>query len=253
MSDINQTQPILGAPPTGRHDKDRERGKREEHPGDATSDGEAGSDFPRDIDVVISLMGLPAGETPEAVRQGLGKVMAEFDRQRAELERVQLRAAYLEEQQDRDPVLPVAGRLALLRRLSRALHRSEQSSMTNALVAFHVEGVEVVRLTYGRPVAELFMAEVATHIQETLRQTDFLASLGGYDFGLLLPLAGAADAEQKARTIADAIDRHSFQVDGDAVHLTVRWGLAVFEAEGDPDAILRAADADLMNRSTPAG
>lgn len=247
MSDIELTTPVVRPQLAKR--KDHEDGaydqpKHHDAPEDDAPEGDA-----RDIDVQISLMGIEPEHLPDDVRDALGKVWTEFDRQREELERLRLRAAFLEQQHDRDAVLPVGGRMALLRRLSRALHRSEQSALDNTLVVFHVDGIDALRRDRGAAVAERVMIDFATRIQATLDETDFLASLGGYDLGLLLPLVERTAAEAKAVDLARLLEAAP-EPDAEqaGVVLTVLWGCAAFVDHGDPAALIEAADRDMLAR-----
>lgn len=249
MADSIETPPILGAPAVQRHPGEQDRKRHHEQSGQDAPGDKGGPDTRDvDIDLAISLMGISTDNTTPEMRRVLGGIVAELENVRGDLDTARMRVAYLEQVQDIDAVLPVGGRLALLGRLSRALHRSEMSSMSNALVVLHVSGAHTVRMRAGRPAVERLLAEVAERIKPALRETDFLAALGGYDFGLLLPLADASDAEQKARSLAAGTASRPFQSAGPPVALSLNWGVVAFGAEGSPEALLDEADADMMAR-----
>lgn len=254
MADSIETPPVLGVPVVQRHQSEQDRQRHRDQPGQDAPGDRAGPDT-RDVDVdlAISLMGISVDNTTPEMRRVLGGIVTELENVRGDLDTARMRVAYLEQAQDIDAVLPVGGRLALLRRLSRALHRSELSSMSNALVVLHVAGAHSVRMRAGRPAVERLLAEVADRIKPALRETDFLAALGGYDFGLLLPLADASDAEQKARSLAAGAASRPFESVGNPVTVSLDWGLVAFGAVGTPEALLDAADADLVVRRNASG
>jgi diguanylate cyclase (GGDEF)-like protein len=245
MADISETKPIIGSPIVK-----REKGRRDERREDEAPDDDrgGGASSERDVDVRISVLGLDAGLVGPEVREALGGLMAELDRERAELEQVRMRASYLEQQHDLDPVLPAGGRLALLRRVSRAAHRSEQSEMANSLLVVHVGTAHALRAERGRVLMERLMGAAVERIKPLLRETDFLAGLGGADLGLLMPLARAADAEEKAHRIAEALTAEPVEADGEAFTLRASWGVAEFREQVDPEGLLAEADADLLVR-----
>jgi diguanylate cyclase (GGDEF)-like protein len=86
-----------------------------------------------------------------------------------------------------------------------------------------------------------------------LRQGDALGRYGGEEFLILLPGAGAADAEIVAERIRKRVQEMSMIVSGMRIGLTVSLGVAAVDTEvAIPDDLIERADAALY-RSKEGG
>jgi diguanylate cyclase (GGDEF)-like protein len=84
-----------------------------------------------------------------------------------------------------------------------------------------------------------------------LRETDTVARLGGDEFAVLLPRASAADSEQVARGLLDAVRGASvLSRPGLERSLTLSIGIALLDGEGEATADDVLIDADLAMYAT---
>lgn len=252
MADSFETSPVDAALPMDRHgsnpgpgtDAEPEKEPREDSPAEP---------LPRNIDDVVFIMGIPQDEVTPRVHDALTAIMAEFDRIRAERDRLLEQNAYLQEVADGHSFLPVLNRRALLRELSRILARAERSETTSAFLYIQLLGLERVRQDHGRAVADELLVRVANIIRQELRESDVVGSMDSGDFGVVLPLIDAETAAAKAADVTAAIERRTAEVDRGILSLRARTGVYGFRPGDEARDVLAAADRSAGRAPTPDG
>lgn len=196
---------------------------------------------------VAQIMGIPTSELTPRVEEALTIIVGEFDRTRSDLERERERVGYFQELSDRDSVVPVSNKRALMRDLGRLINRAAHTRTVSSLVVFSIRGLERIRAAKGLAEAEAVLTKVAGTLSGGLRGSDVLAYLGGADFGVILTLSEGRQAEDKAADLATRIDGTLQVMSGNEAR--VGWGLTPFQAGDEPEAILVKADVDLRRRA----
>lgn len=231
--------------------------KRQQEPEEKAQQEEPGSQpstgprTPRQILDVANIMGIPTGELTPHVREALTVIINEFDRVRFKAERDAERAQHFQELAEKDCVLPVLNRRAFIRELSRIINRSAQTKTTSSVAVIHFRGIEEIRLHHGRDIADQTLEQVARTLADALRNTDIVASIGGADFAVILTLTDKGDGLETMREVRDAVRTRLVSQDG-LPQFDLVWGLVAFDANADADAVLAAADKDLLRRWTIA-
>ena len=144
---------------------------------------------------------------------------------------------------------------ALTSTLSRRAFRSE-FSRTFSLACRHRHDLSCIMLdldhfkavndTYGHAVGDLVLSQVAAACREELRKTDGLGRVGGEEFAILLPHTGLASAIRVAEKLRAAIAQLRVSTPQGILRVTASLGVAALDGSvGDPDALLRHADAAL--------
>ena len=214
---------------------------------DAPATGLSRSSPRESVSDVAFIMGIPTPEFTPRVEEALGIIMGEFDRQRFELDRSRERIAYLEEQADRHPFLPIINRKAFMRELSVVLTRAEQTATANAYVVLSVIGMESVRLSLGKAARDSTLKTAAEAITNRLRTSDTVGSLGGADFGLIFVLADAAETIEKMEGI-EAVLRERLSAN-EAAPLRFSWGFHIIQTGDTLSRIVEGAERDLSARA----
>jgi len=241
MADISEPhgiEPSLGVDPRPHQEQ---RGRREENaPG-----GKDEVPQPPSRDVA-SVMGIPEEELTPKVQEALNRLLDQFDSLREQLVQSRSRNSYLHDLADSHPYLSVMNRRAFLRELARLQSRAERVATSNTFIYVHLSNADEIRRTLGRSAYEKLMAVTARSLMDRLRATDVLGSLGGTDFGLILTLADGKVAREKMQELKSAIEKLTLSWQGHDIHLTTVLGMHVFEAGETVDAVLDAADKDLL-------
>lgn len=111
------------------------------------------------------------------------------------------------------------------------------------LALFDIDHFRTVNLRHGHSGGDRLLIAFARLLRRLLRPDDILSRIGGGTFGVLLPDAGAAEAERACRRVIDAIGEMNAGVRCD--RLTVSGGIAPFV--GSADASLRSAELALLS------
>jgi GGDEF domain-containing protein len=192
---------------------------------------------------VSSVFGLPDGALPVAAQQTLSALVDEVERLRHEVELAHHYETFLGEEADRHATLPVLNRRALLRDLGQLLIASQDSGLPGSVLYLHVGGIDRLRESQGLAAADAALMAIATLMRGEFRQTDLIGYLDGGDFGVVLALADADAAREKAVAVARHVGETDLVWHGARFQFTVKYGLAPFETGVSAEQLLAAADA----------
>lgn len=188
-----------------------------------------------------SILGIPEHLLGPALVDALSGLLAEIDLLRNRNEQHERREASLEQQADRDPVVPALNRRAFIRELDSFL-RGGGDHVTGTLAVLHVGGLERLGLLQGMAAVEGGLRHIAAHVVGTVRRTDVIALLGGNAFAVLMPGADSEDARSKLAEVIDRINSQPFTWLGQAVAFELRPGFHTLTPGEGGETALAAAD-----------
>jgi diguanylate cyclase (GGDEF)-like protein len=140
----------------------------------------------------------------------------------------------------RDPLTGLRNRRAFDRTLARAIDRC-------ALVVFDFDGFKAINDTLGHPIGDAVLRAVAASCDEVVREGDCLARIGGDEFALVAPGAGAAGVERIIAALGEAVADAQIPDGVVGVHASFAWAVAPHDA-ADPAELFRLADQRLLER-----
>jgi diguanylate cyclase (GGDEF)-like protein len=115
----------------------------------------------------------------------------------------------------------------------------------SALLYLDLDDFKPVNDEHGHRVGDNVLVEVATRLRRSVRPSDIVARLGGDEFAVLCrDLDDAAAAEVLCARLVDAVGQ-PLAVDGVEVQVGLSVGLALLEADEDPERALNRADMAL--------
>ncbi|PIF26654.1 diguanylate cyclase (GGDEF)-like protein [Acidovorax sp. 56] len=115
-----------------------------------------------------------------------------------------------------------------------------------ALLMFDIDHFKKVNDTYGHPVGDQVLKEVARRAQAQLREGDVLARYGGEEFIVLLIHCSSEVARAAAERLRLAMQAKPFQVDGVDIEVRISVGLALRRDEAETLAeVIERADQNL--------
>ena len=154
---------------------------------------------------------------------------------------------------EHDPLTGVLNRRAILARLRAEFAKARQSGEPLSLLFLDLDHFKHVNDSYGHRAGDQCLRSVIDPIAGELRQGDALGRYGGEEFLILLPGAGASDAEVVAERIRRRVQEMPMLISGMRIGLTVSLGVAAVDTEvAIPDDLVERADAALY-RSKSAG
>lgn len=179
--------------------------------------------------------------------EAMAELQERFDaaRREAELAREQIRR--LSEQADAQPGVGIANREALIRRMHLVGERSGTPPLEHTIACLTLANGSQIRQRFGLAAIDAAMTVIGEELSAAVRASDTVASLGGYDFGVLLTLTGDRAAALKAAQLA-ALVRRRHLASHAAIAFDMRWGAAPFAPGDNPRRALADADLDLLRR-----
>jgi len=154
---------------------------------------------------------------------------------------------------EHDVLTGVLNRRAILARLRAAFLQARESGEPLALLFLDLDHFKRVNDSYGHRAGDQCLRAIIGPIASELRQGDALGRYGGEEFLVVLPGAGAANAEVVAERIRNHVQETPMLVSGTRIGLTLSVGIAAMDDEVlTPDDLIERADAALY-RSKSAG
>jgi len=86
--------------------------------------------------------------------------------------------------------------------------------------------------TYGHPVGDLVLREIAQCVKQTIRVNDIAARYGGEEFTVIMPDSGHEGALATAERIRQRVERKIIQSGINRLRVTISVGCAAFPALG---------------------
>lgn len=144
-----------------------------------------------------------------------------------------------------DALTHVHSRYAYEQRLNEEFHRWQRHGTPLSFVLWDIDRFKSINDTYGHSAGDRLLQIVARLLQESKREEDFVARIGGEEFVLLLPMTRRDDALRLADRIRDRIAGMPFNHRGQRERVTVSAGVAEFGDADTPLTVFQRADAAL--------
>jgi len=144
-----------------------------------------------------------------------------------------------------DALTGLANRVMFQERLEQALAQAERGHRF-ALLYLDLDRFKAVNDTYGHPVGDKVLCEVARRLLDVVREDDTVARLGGDEFAILqLNVATPTDATALARRLVQVISQ-PYDLDGNWTTIGTSIGIALAPGDGvHPVQLLKNVDLAL--------
>ena len=110
-----------------------------------------------------------------------------------------------------DMLTEMPNRRALEERLEDEIRRSRRYKHKFSILMLDLDRFKRVNDTYGHPVGDIVLKQIAKELTDTIRETDFLARYGGDEFTLLLPETDVTTAKLLSDRLKEAVVRYCKQ------------------------------------------
>jgi two-component system cell cycle response regulator len=175
----------------------------------------------------------------EVLRSVVPAVEKAYDLQAARIDSAQYRALA-----ETDPLTGTYNRRALDERLAAELERAQRYGSHVSLLMLDIDEFKRVNDTFGHPMGDQVLCQLATILRRELRAVDVVARFGGEEFVAVLPETTAAGARNFAERILRRVEEHDFGVPGTPVHVTISVGIATWPEAGAEGPLAFLAHAD---------
>jgi diguanylate cyclase (GGDEF)-like protein len=144
-------------------------------------------------------------------------------------------------------------RRPLLERLDSELKRSLQTGQPLAFILLDIDHFKAVNDTYGHPLGDKVLREIAQGVKRRVRDVDLCGRYGGEEFAVLLPATDLKGGLLVAERIREGVRREAFELRGDSKTITVSLGVACFPEDAQSmEALIERAD-EALYRSKEGG
>ena len=134
-------------------------------------------------------------------------------------------------------------RRIIVRELQDEVLRAERYNNTLSISIIDVDKFKLVNDTYGHPVGDEVLKQVACQLRDHIRHPDTVGRYGGEEFLILLPNSDAKAATEQAVRLGKEIREMVVTIKEHELKVTVSIGIAQFKAGVDTwDTLLNRAD-----------
>ncbi|MGE4195037.1 MAG: GGDEF domain-containing protein [Pseudodesulfovibrio sp.] len=132
-------------------------------------------------------------------------------------------------------------------RLDEEVDRARRYGNELSLIMVDIDHFRQVNDTFGHPLGDLALAEVARLLSANIRTSDIVARYGGEEFVIIIPESGAEKTVQAAEKLRMVVEVNDISLEGPEVKVTVSCGVADLKSVvpgkgGLRDALVLAAD-----------
>ena len=201
----------------------------------------------RDGSTYLAHVTVTALRDPAGKLRGFAKVLRDV----SELRRTQ---DLLEHRALHDPLTGLPNRTLLLDRIRHALDRAARGDVLPALLFVDLDRFKPINDTLGHHIGDTLLREVGRRLVDAVRPADTVARLGGDEFGILLD---TSHTREDAVAVADRVRLAVGQpvtLPGHTAYVGASVGIAfAADASGEPEALLRDADAAMYAAKAEGG
>jgi two-component system CheB/CheR fusion protein len=152
-----------------------------------------------------------------------------------------------------DALTGLPNRFLFRDRIDHALAQAKRQGRKLALLFIDLDNFKHVNDTYGHPVGDQLLCQVADRLKGLTRDSDTVARLSGDEFTLLLEEVSSRNAVEATAQKLLGVLAEPFEVRTGQVFVSASIGIAMYPRDGDDvDTLLRFADL-AMYRSKDAG
>ncbi len=193
-------------------------------------------------DVSIATGAIRAGAadclvSTDLVRGGLFRTISTaIERKRGEAELVRLSRT--------DPLTGLLNRRSFFEHLERALEQARRSELACAVMVFDIDRFKEINDVFGHKTGDDVLIGVTQHLRAQLRESDWIARIGGDEFAVLATnLRSASAAMEIAEKISKAVNSID-KLNDMSLDVSISIGISVFPMD-DASAEVLLSHADL--------
>ncbi len=155
---------------------------------------------------------------------------------------------------DRDSVTGILNHRAIHERLDRELKRARRGGHQLSIVMMDLDDFKLFNDTYGHPIGDKILKDVARFLVENGRETDIVGRYGGDEFVAVLPETGTEGAVEFAERLRSTLLEHPYVADGSFVPIRSSFGIATYPENGRQiQELVDFADANLYESKQHGG
>lgn len=143
-----------------------------------------------------------------------------------------------------DALTAVLSRVETIAQSEIEIKKSFRSQKSIAFLMLDIDHFKLVNDSYGHPVGDQVLVNLASLCKEELREVDIFGRVGGEEFLIVLPETGEFEANEVANRLRSKVAQRALATVGDkSIFITISIGIAIFDPHGD-----QSLDPNALNR-----
>ncbi len=193
----------------------------------------------------MAMLGIPEKEMTDAVRLAVSALLEKLEDTSRDLSRTKEALTEMEQLVDVDCVAPVPNRRAFMRRLTWAITMHERYGHPSTILYFDINDFKSINDTHGHAAGDLAIRHISQLLSNAMRESDFLARIGGDEFAIIMYYAGEEAARKRGQLIAEKLQNTPFIFAGKQIHLSTAFGVYAVRSGDDAESCLASADMSM--------
>ena len=139
----------------------------------------------------------------------------------------------------KDALTSALNRVEAIARAEIEIKKSFRSQKSTAFLMLDIDHFKLVNDSYGHPIGDQVLINLAYVCKEELREIDIFGRVGGEEFLIALPETPKSEAIDIANRLRIAVAQRALATVGDkSIFITVSIGIAIFDPQDDqyPDS-----------------
>ena len=146
-----------------------------------------------------------------------------------------------------DPLTQVHSRYAYNHRVDEEFGRWLRYGQPLSFAIWDVDHFKSINDTFGYKAGDRALTKLAQLVRSKLRDSDFLARVGGEEFVVLMPGLGTKQSSQAIEKLIATVETAGFNYQGKRVPITISSGVTEFRSGDKPDIVYGRADRALYD------
>ena len=133
-----------------------------------------------------------------------------------------------------DALTSALSRVETIARAEIEVKKSFRSQKSTAFLMLDIDHFKLVNDSYGHPIGDQVLINLAIACKEELREVDIFGRVGGEEFLIALPETPKSEAIDVANRLRLAVAQRALATVGDkSIFITVSIGIAIFDPQDD--------------------
>ena len=193
----------------------------------------------------MAMLGIADHEMTDAVRLAVSALLEKLDDTSRDLSRTKEKLSEMEQLVDVDCVAPIPNRRAFMRRLTWAITMHERYAHPSTILYFDINDFKSINDSHGHAAGDLAIRHISQLLTNAMRESDFLARIGGDEFAIIMYYANEEAARKRGDIISEKLKSTPFVFAGKQLHLSTSYGVYSVRNGDDAESCLAAADMSM--------
>lgn len=143
-----------------------------------------------------------------------------------------------------DPMTCLYNRRSFEELLQNEISMMRRYEHESCIVILDIDHFKKINDTYGHPIGDIVIKQIASILKENVRETDAISRWGGEEFLILLPHTTISDGKFVAEKLRRVIEDKMMFINEREVQITASFGVAGLRSEKNDSIELVYKDAD---------